>query len=202
MVAVAPVEQSNIRLLGAIDLLEKRILQLEHTTRPALNQAPSASNGSEAASGPTGTTVEQSASAISDAGVLTKGDGLQPKGGIPPAPAPVEVGGSGNGDRAGALLAKGQSLLNLDKAEEALVCFDEVLALEPTSADALVKKGTALERLRKPAEALECYDRAIAAGSSLTIAYLYKGGLFNRMERFTEALECYEQALRTQERRA
>jgi tetratricopeptide (TPR) repeat protein len=99
------------------------------------------------------------------------------------------------------LLGKGQSLLNLDKAEEALVCFDEALALEPTNAEALVKKGTALERLRKLNEAIECYDRAIAADRLMTIAYLYKGGLFNRMERFGEALECYEMALRTQEDR-
>lgn len=99
------------------------------------------------------------------------------------------------------LLGKGQSLLNLDKAEEALVCFDEALALEPNNAEALVKKGTALERLRKLNEAIECYDRAIAADRSMTIAYLYKGGLFNRMERFGEALECYEMALKTQEDR-
>jgi tetratricopeptide (TPR) repeat protein len=99
------------------------------------------------------------------------------------------------------LLGKGQSLLNLDKAEEALDCFDEALALEPNNAEALVKKGTALERLRKLNEAIECYDGAIAADKSMTIAYLYKGGLFNRMERFGEALECYEMALRTQEDR-
>lgn len=100
------------------------------------------------------------------------------------------------------LLGKGQALLNVDKPEEALICFDEVLAVEPRNADALVKKGTALERMRKLNEAIECYDRAIAADSSMTIAYLYKGGLYNRMERFTEALECYEKALRTQEDRS
>jgi tetratricopeptide (TPR) repeat protein len=99
------------------------------------------------------------------------------------------------------LLGKGQSLLNLDKAEEALACFEEALALEPNNADALVKKGSALERLRKLNEAIECYDRAIEADQSMTIAYLYKGGLFNRMERFGEALECYEKALKTQEDR-
>ena len=99
------------------------------------------------------------------------------------------------------LLTRGQSLLNTDKAEEALACFDNVLAIEPNHADALVKKGTALEKLRKLNEAIDCYDRAIAADGNLTIAYLYKGGVFNRMERFHEALACYEQALKTQEKR-
>jgi tetratricopeptide (TPR) repeat protein len=113
----------------------------------------------------------------------------------PSAPSSEEV------KSASLLLGKGQALLNMDKPEEALSCFDEALVLEPTNADALVKKGTALERLRKLPEAIECYDRAIAADNSMTIAYLYKGGLFNRMERFGEALECYEMALRTQETR-
>jgi len=39
------------------------------------------------------------------------------------------------------LLGKGQSLLNLDQAEEALACFDEVLALDASHPEALVKKG-------------------------------------------------------------
>ncbi len=98
------------------------------------------------------------------------------------------------------LLGKGQSLLNLDQAEAALACFDEILKLDAGNTEALVKKGTALENLRKLDEAIECYDRAIAADDSMTIAYLSKAGLLNRMERFSEALECYERALRTQEK--
>jgi tetratricopeptide (TPR) repeat protein len=98
------------------------------------------------------------------------------------------------------LLGKGQSLLNADKPEEALACFDRILALNARHAEALVKKGTALERLRKNEEAIQCYDRAIEADGSMTIAYLCKGGLFNRLERFNEAIECYEKALRTQEK--
>ncbi len=93
-------------------------------------------------------------------------------------------------------------MLNMDNAEGALACFDEILALDANHTEALVKKGSALERLRKLNEAIECYDKAIAADASMTIAWLYKGGLFNRMERFSEALECYEQALRTQEKQA
>ena len=99
------------------------------------------------------------------------------------------------------MLNKGQALLNIDKTEEALQCFESVLALDPRNPEALVKKGTALEKLRKLNEAIACYDQAIAADETMTIAYLYKGGVFNRMEKFSEALECYEQALRTQEKR-
>ena len=177
LVTVGPVEQSNLRLFDAVERLEKRIYELEHTAHPPLNDAPSARNDVPAA-------PPQSNS--------------EP---VAEAPPEEEEAPSTEAGRITVLLGKGQSLLNLDKAEESLACFDEVLALEVDNAEALVKKGTALERLRKLDEAIECYDRAIAADGSMTIAYLCKGGLFNRLERFTEALECYEQALRTQEKR-
>lgn len=165
VIAAPPALNPNPELLETIHRLEKRVLELEHTSPTPLSNGgpdhdPHHSNGHES------------------------------NGSSAPAEKSVPL-----------LLGKGQSLLNMDKAEEALACFEEALALEPDNADALVKKGTALERLRKLADAIECYDRAIAADNSMTIAYLYKGGLFNRMERFTEALECYEMALRTQEER-
>lgn len=117
-----------------------------------------------------------------------------------PSPTSDANGAEPNESHVVLLLAKGQSLLSLDKASEALACFDEILALEPNHREALVKKGLALEQMRRIDEALSCYDRAIAADASLTIAYLQKGGLFNRLERYDEALQCYEQALRTQEK--
>jgi tetratricopeptide (TPR) repeat protein len=111
---------------------------------------------------------------------------------------PVASGQDGDVARITAMLGKGQSLLNADKPEEALACYDEILRHEANHPEALVKKGAALERLKQDDEALRCYDRAIAANGSLTIAYLYKGGVCNRLERYSEALECYEQALRAQ----
>ncbi len=146
---------SVARLLSVIDRLEKRVLELEGTSRTPLPDA-----------------------------------------------APAESSGKPVSEHAGRitlLLGKGQSLLNLDKNEEAVTCLDEVLGLDQNNTDALVKKGVALERLRRLNEAIDCYDKAIAADSSVTIAYLYKGGVFNRLERFDEALQCYEQALRAQE---
>ena len=133
-----------------------------------------------------------------------EGDSLAPAAATPsasPNGGPPDPAATSEAASITMLLGKGQSLLNLDQAEEALACFDQALALEPNHAEALVKKGSALERLRKLEEAIACYDRAIAADGSMTVAYLYKGGLFNRMERFGEALECYEKALHTQESR-
>ncbi len=176
-----PAIESNKRLLGALEQLEKRILELEHTSTASL---PHRSETQEAAA----------ATARSEA----DGNGH-------PSSAPKAANGSSEetpANKAARLLAEGQSFLGAERPEEAIGCFDAVLAIDPRNGEALVKKGAALEKLRKLDEAIDHYNRAIAADASLTVAYLHKGGLFNRMERFSEALECYELALRTQEKQA
>jgi tetratricopeptide (TPR) repeat protein len=96
------------------------------------------------------------------------------------------------------LLAAGDALLDLKQPARALVCFDEVLALDDRNARACVKRGTALEQLGRLDEALVCYDQAIALDASLTDAYVGKGSVYNRLERYGEALEYYEKAARLQ----
>jgi tetratricopeptide (TPR) repeat protein len=163
VVTVSASDESSVRLLGAIDRLEKRLFELEHTN---ISQAH-----------------ETTAAPIANGGST------------PPAP-------HDNGKDLEAILGRGQSLLNMERPEEALVCFDEALQHAPNHAEALVKKGIAFEQLRRLEEALQCYDKAIEADRLSTMAYLHKGALCNRLERHSEALECYENALRTQEGRA
>jgi tetratricopeptide (TPR) repeat protein len=181
VVTVGPAaEQSSVRLLGALERLEKRIYELEHTTRPPFSETPAATNGGHS-----------SRSEADEHAVTIVSEDREPSAG---------TGNSGEADRVSMLLGKGQSMLNLDDAKSAVVCFEEVLTIDPNNAEAWLRKGTALERLQQLNEAVECYDHAIAVDGAMTIAYLHKGGLFNRMERFNEALECYEKALRTQEK--
>jgi tetratricopeptide (TPR) repeat protein len=167
-----PVEQTNLRLHAALEQLEKRIGDLEHTTHRSWNdEAP-----------------DELTAAATNARRL--------------ATTPREGNHAPDAARIKVLLGKGQSLMNLDQAGEALRSFEEALSIEPAHPEALMKKGSALEQLGKLDEALACYDQVLAADRSLTLAYIAKGGLFNRMQRFKEALECYEQALATREKRA
>jgi tetratricopeptide (TPR) repeat protein len=167
-------EESNARFLGLIERLEHRIGELEPPAK--LPQSPPENGSTNGAS-------------TSSAPVSILGESLPP---VAPAQASV----------INLLLNKSQTLLKLDKPEDALGCIDEVLALDPDHADALVKKGAALERLQRLDEALQCYDRAIAHDHSMTMAYLYKGSLFNRTQRYREALACYEEALKRPEKNA
>lgn len=96
------------------------------------------------------------------------------------------------------LIAVGEALLDLKQPSRALVCFDEVLALDERNAVAYVKKGAALEQLGRFEDALACYDQALALDVSLSDAYVGKGAVYNRLERYGEALECYEKAARLQ----
>ena len=170
-------EQTNNRLLGALERLEKRISEIERGN--SSGQLANGANGSNGAKSPHAPEASLEIPAAQET-LLMPAD---------------------HADQIMALLGKGHSLLETDEPEAALVYFDEALAKNPKHVEALVKKGEALERLRRVDDAIECYNRAIAADNSMTIAFLHKGGLLNRLERFDEAMECYEQALRTQEKR-
>jgi tetratricopeptide (TPR) repeat protein len=95
-------------------------------------------------------------------------------------------------ERVAILLGKGQTLLGLGRAEEALACFNEGLADNPDHVELLLKKGTAQERLQQLEAALASYDRAIVLNRSLTTAHLLKAGVLSRLGREAEALQCYE----------
>ena len=175
LIGNATVGESNAKLFGAVDTLQKRILELEQSARGALAEKnPPATNGSHK---------------ISET--------------ISEAKSEVKNGDSTSKDReecVANLIAEGQALLDANNAEKALDCFEVALGMDAKHVEALVKKGGALEKLGRTDEAIKCYDRAIEANNSATIAYLQKGGLFNRLARYDEALQCYEMALRTQEK--
>ncbi len=169
------VEQSNLRLLAAMQQPAKRIHDLGQGARAGLKS----SDGTTSPGGK----GESAAASNSDSGATS-----------------AELAGTDGHARIAELLSQAHSMLGVDNPEAALACYDEVLALEPDHGEALVKKGAALERLHRLNEAIECYDHAIAVDATMTIAYLHKGGLCNQLERFKEALECYEKALRTHDK--
>jgi len=185
-------EQASQRFQGAIEQLQKRILELEHSAHSELTETPVARPAVTSLPTAIKANVQPVAATLDIQSLLPTSIAAAHSGPEPAVPT----------SRASLLLGKGQALLNLDAAEPALQCFDEVLSLEPNNAEALVKKGMTLEKLQDLEQALECYNRAIAADSSMTVAYLYRGGVCNRLQRYREALESYEQALRTEKSRA
>jgi hypothetical protein len=182
-VATNPASQ---RLIGALEQLEKRIRELEHTSDEVSGDITSGSENVETEIIPPPAVGESAAEAPAEHGGPTESTSGQNEAG-----PSVET-----------LLAKGQTLMNLDQPGDALGYFNKASKMDPRNAEALLKKGTALERLRRMQEAIDAYDGAIAIDGTMTMAYLAKGGLCNRMERYSEALECYEKALQSQQQAA
>ncbi len=60
-----------------------------------------------------------------------------------------------------ALFNRGFALGELEKNEEAVVCYDKVLKINPNHMNALSNKGVALGFLDKYEEAVACYDKAL-----------------------------------------
>jgi Flp pilus assembly protein TadD len=59
------------------------------------------------------------------------------------------------------LNACGLCLIRLERHEEALACFDQVLALNPDFADGWANRGACLERLGEKAKAASAYGKAV-----------------------------------------
>lgn len=156
---------SGARLMGALKLLENRIHELEHAT---------GSQAGAPASGPSG---EESSSHSHFLQTTHPGAGL-----------------SGS-SAAQVLMAKGQTLLDMERPQEALNCLEEAITLDPRIAEAHLKKGVALERSKKMEQSLASYEEALRLNPGLTVAYLYKGRVLQELERYDDALVCYERAL-------
>ena len=90
---------------------------------------------------------------------------------------------------------KGVELDKLGKHEEALVCFNKALTIDPNNINANYNKGLALIKFGKNEEAIEYFDKALFLDPNNINALFSKGGIFGRLNRFEEALECFNKML-------
>ena len=84
----------------------------------------------------------------------------------------------------------------LGRLEEALVCYDRALALNPRLEQAWVNKGAALGELGQMEESIDCCDYALALNPRLPEAWINKGAVLGRLGQFRKALLCFEEAQR------
>ncbi|GAH17423.1 unnamed protein product, partial [marine sediment metagenome] len=57
--------------------------------------------------------------------------------------------------------AKGMALGELEKYEEAIVCHDKILELDPNDIKAWYDKGFVLNMLEMHEEAIKCHEKAL-----------------------------------------
>ena len=92
---------------------------------------------------------------------------------------------------------KGHLLLQFHRDEEALVAYEQGVALDPYSAEIQHGYGNALRRLGRFEEALSAYDQAILIDPNYFLSYSGKCSILYQLERYQEALVTSDQAIST-----
>ena len=93
------------------------------------------------------------------------------------------------------LYNKAYSLSSLGHLDEAIACYDKVLAVEPDNSDAWNNKGVCLRKQGKLGQALACYDRATEADRRNASAWSNRGNCLYTLGRYAEALEDLDKAV-------
>jgi predicted O-linked N-acetylglucosamine transferase (SPINDLY family) len=78
------------------------------------------------------------------------------------------------------------------RQDEALACYDELIASKPDFANAHFNRGNLLLRLKRFAEAIGSYDTVIAINPQHVDALNSKGEALHYLGRFTDAITCYD----------
>jgi tetratricopeptide (TPR) repeat protein len=135
-------ETSSSRLLGAIEKLEKRIEDLEHTSL-----LPDSTEAARNASGLT--------AALANGQALL--DSNEPEKALVCFDEALALE-PGNAE---ALVKKGAALERLKRLEDAIECYDKAIAANQAMTVAYLHKGAVYNQLERFSEALECYEQAL-----------------------------------------
>jgi len=155
------VEQANSRLVGLIQHLEKRVIELEQTSAAPLKEALNGNGHGEPQSHPElalDSTPNEKADRINR--LIERGQaflGQQPEEAVRAFDEVLAL----EPNHAEALVKKGTALEKLRQPQEALECYDRAIAADSTLTIAYLHKGGLCSRLEKYGEAMECYERAL-----------------------------------------
>jgi tetratricopeptide (TPR) repeat protein len=98
-------------------------------------------------------------------------------------------------------IKKGETLLNDNKYDDALVSLNKVIEcsqfeslLNTVKSEAYFNKGFALWKLNRNSEAIKCFDKAIETNSMNSFTYLFKSFSLANLARYSEAQEFFDKA--------
>jgi CHAT domain-containing protein len=90
---------------------------------------------------------------------------------------------------------QGVDLAKLGNFEEAIICFNESLKINPDDAETWHQRGVALARLEKFEEAIACFDGAIKIKDDEPEVWYKRACSLADSERYKEAIASYDKAL-------
>ena len=93
------------------------------------------------------------------------------------------------------LYNQGNTLIQLQRYQEALATYEKAIDIKPDYPQALYGKGKALFQLKKYQESLIAYDQAIQIQPNYLEAWTNRGFVLVRLKRYSEAIATVDKAL-------
>ncbi|MBK1989479.1 tetratricopeptide repeat protein [Sphaerospermopsis aphanizomenoides BCCUSP55] len=100
-----------------------------------------------------------------------------------------------NSQNATELYNQGNTLLQLQRYEDALAIYEQVVNIKPTYPQGWYGQGKALFKLKKYQESLIAYDKAIQLQPDYLEAWTDRGLVLASLQRYSEAISAFDQAL-------
>jgi tetratricopeptide (TPR) repeat protein len=154
--ARAAVESSNARLLGVVERLEKRILELEQVAR-----APLPGTGTPPATNENGAPPDADDREECVANLITEGQSLLSANEPQKALECFDVALQLEPKHAEALVKKAGALERLGRLDDAIACYDHAIEADGSMTIAYLHKGGLFNRMARYDEALRCYEQAL-----------------------------------------
>ncbi len=82
----------------------------------------------------------------------------------------------------------------LSKNNEAIYCYDKVLALNPSQVSARYTKGSALYRLGRFSQALFCHEKALEIDPYKALVWYGKGAALEALKEHERGKKCFSTA--------
>jgi tetratricopeptide (TPR) repeat protein len=97
---------------------------------------------------------------------------------------------------------KGNGFFNSGNYTQAIVYYDQAIAVYPDYSDAWYNKGNALYSSQKYQDAITCYDKVISFDKNDAAAWNNKGVCLYFLGKPDQAIDCYDAALKIDNRNA
>jgi YVTN family beta-propeller protein len=85
--------------------------------------------------------------------------------------------------------------MELEYYDQAIICFDKALVINPNNAESWYNRGVALSILNRNEDAIQSYDRAIKLDSGTINAWNSKGHALSGIGKYADALRSYDRAI-------
>ena len=106
------------------------------------------------------------------------------------------MGGLTNDSKVDEWNDKGNSLVNLEKFEESIACFDQAIKIDPENSSVWHNKAVSLRKLDRHEEAVTCCDEVIRLNPEDEVEWYNKGFSLMMLVKFEKSILCFDEAIR------